>query len=142
MTSYSIIIRSCDSHDARVSKLNARFFISKLPDAKNYIVTSHGLVKRKVASDGGNGSAVAGTEAGIEEKGANGGMSDNEEGEAKNNHDEPVIPEVHPTVHKAGRDGVNNGLEKPDGTRGGGRGGNGRGGTATGGRGGSASGAG
>ncbi len=72
-----IIIRSCDSHDARVSKLNARFFISKLSDAKNYIVTSHGLVKRKVANAGGNGSAVAKIEGDAEGKAPIGGVSDN-----------------------------------------------------------------
>ncbi len=55
-TTKNVIIRSCDSHDARVSKLNARFFISKLKDGKDYIVTSHGLVKRKMDSDGGSGA--------------------------------------------------------------------------------------
>ena len=47
-----------------ITKLNARFFLNKLPDGKDYIITSRGLIRRKdVTNDGviggGEGSAEA-----------------------------------------------------------------------------------
>ena len=45
--SKNIIIKSCDSHEARVNKLNARFLLSKMLGRKNFMVASHGLIKQK-----------------------------------------------------------------------------------------------
>ncbi len=44
-------ISSCDSHDARVSKINTRFILSRLPNAKDYMVTSHGVIRPKAKKD-------------------------------------------------------------------------------------------
>ena len=40
-------MQTCDSHDSRVAKMNARTIIKMLPGAKDPIATSHGLIKKK-----------------------------------------------------------------------------------------------
>ena len=43
----NVRIQTCDSHESHVAKLNARFFLNKLSDPKEYIITSHGLICKK-----------------------------------------------------------------------------------------------
>ncbi len=57
----NIIIKTCESHDSRVNRLNNKFLLSKLPDGKEYTITGHGLIKPKLDStvkpgEGGVGS--------------------------------------------------------------------------------------
>ena len=130
-----IIIKSCDSHDARVNKINARFFLSKIPDGKNYMVTAHGLIKQKdlpPTDEGGEGSAVAGhdTQQGGgtppplgDNTGANNVNNTNATGNAR-----PAADQSHPSTpaastHEAGRDAANNGSGKRGRGGGSGRGG-------------------
>ncbi len=55
-------ISSCDSHESRVSKLNARFILSKLPGAKNFIVTGNGVIREKQVQEDGELPADEGNE--------------------------------------------------------------------------------
>ncbi len=43
----NVKITSCDSHDTRVAKINTRFILSKIPEAKNYIVSGNGVIREK-----------------------------------------------------------------------------------------------
>ena len=136
-SSKNVIIRSCDSHDSRVSKINARFFLNKLPDGKDYIITSHGLIRKKdnPNPEGGEGSADAdGTDGGVAPESTLPGLGDNT---GDQNQNIPTAPEgsravndqsagaiVEPSIHEAGRDLANGGGRgNRGGTRGGGRGG-------------------
>ncbi len=42
-----VIIRACESHDARAQRLNAKLLLSKFPDGKKYYITGHGLIRLK-----------------------------------------------------------------------------------------------
>ena len=134
-----IMIKSCDSHDARVNKLNARFFLSKIQDGNKYMVTAHGLIKQKDIpsnNNGGDGSDDAGSRD--DQNGTTPtSVSDNEGDEHQNNAnraelsrpgtDQPVSAPRGPTYHVAGRDAANGSSGR------GGRGGRGaRGGTNSG----------
>ena len=117
-SSKNIIIRSCDSHDACVSKLNARFFLNKLPDRRDYIITSHGLIRRKdnPNPEGGEGSADAGedeeggvapsTQATLPTMGDNqGARNQNNTGLPERRRiqtDQSTASSVMPSVHEAG----------------------------------------
>ena len=51
-----IVIKACESHDARVGRLNAKLLLSKLPDGKDYYITGHGLIRKKDSNDQEGGS--------------------------------------------------------------------------------------
>ena len=118
------MIKSCDSHDARVNKLNARFFLSKIPDGNKYMVTAHGLIKQKelpATENGGNGSDGAGQDA-SQEAATPTSVSDNE-GEEDNNNpsdggnirdrtSQSASTPIGPTYHEAGRDAANRGSDR------------------------------
>ncbi len=120
----SIVIKSCDSHDARVNKINARFLLSKIPDGKNYIVTAHGLIKQKdlpPADEGGVGSAAAGSVNEGDEStpstlgdntGANIVNRPTPNGDARPLPSQSAPGTTAATIHEAGRDATNNGLGK------------------------------
>ena len=40
-------INSCDSHESRVAKINARFILSRLPKAKDFMVSANGVIRAK-----------------------------------------------------------------------------------------------
>ncbi len=42
-----IVIKGCDSHDARVSKINTRFLLKHITNGQDYYVTAHGLIHKK-----------------------------------------------------------------------------------------------
>ena len=46
-------INSCDSHDARVAKINARFILSRLPKCKDFIVSANGVIRQKQSAEDG-----------------------------------------------------------------------------------------
>ncbi len=71
-------IQTCDSHDSRVAKLNARTLLRLLPNDEDMIVTSHGLIKRKDAR-GEDANNAEGDEVGTTpvEETAHVAMSDN-----------------------------------------------------------------
>ena len=50
-----IIIKTCESHDARVNRLNSKLLLSKFDDGKEYTITGHGLIKRKADIQNGEG---------------------------------------------------------------------------------------
>ena len=48
-----VTIRTCDSHEILVNKTNTRFLLSQLCKAKDFIVTSNGLIRKKINNQGG-----------------------------------------------------------------------------------------
>ena len=50
-----VVIRTCDSHESRVHKLNCRKMLSLMPGGKDYLVADNGLIKRKTNLPGGGG---------------------------------------------------------------------------------------
>ena len=78
----NIIIKTCESHDARVGRLNNKLLLSKLPDGKDYTITGHGLIKLKSDTapkqgEGGVGSDDAGLNDEVTPDTASGSLSDN-----------------------------------------------------------------
>ena len=76
--------------DARVSRLNNKLLLSKLPDGKKYTITGHGLIKLKSDTapkqgEGGVGSDDAGLTDESNPDTAAGSLSDN--GEARGDSD-------------------------------------------------------
>ena len=63
-----VTIKHCESHEERVNCKNNKFMLEQMDIAPHFIITGHGLIKRKQDKrpaqddDGGNGSVVAGTE--------------------------------------------------------------------------------
>ena len=137
--SKNIIIKSCDSHDARVNKINARFLLSKMPDGRNFMVTAHGLIKPKDIPqiDGGNGSGAAGIDADGQGSATPPPVSDNRgelnvnnttpAGDARTPPDQSTPLNAVASTHEAGRDATNNGSNRRGRGGGGGRGGSGGG---------------
>ena len=140
--SKNIIIKSCDSHDVRVNKLNARALLNLIPDGKYFMVTSHGLIKEKdqPLDEGGLGSIAAGDA--LSSTGATPPQVGDISGNSVINNANPAKvarppasqsapSSVTPMTHVAGRDAANNGSGKRGRGGGSGRGGaaRGRGGT-------------
>ena len=79
-----VIIKSCESHDARVNRINNKLLLSLLPKGKEYSITGHGIIKKKEdiksrkGDVGGNGSDVAENESAEGEEMPAREMGDNE----------------------------------------------------------------
>ena len=79
-------ISSCDSHDARVAKINTRFVLNRLPNAKDYIVSANGVIRQKATVE--------------------------DDSDSKNPPDENATPPE--SEHVAAGSIVNNGDERPE----------------------------
>ncbi len=68
MDNDKVIIKSCESHDARVGRINNKLLLSLIPKGNEYTITGHGIIKKKEDNKsangqiGGNGSDAAGPE--------------------------------------------------------------------------------
>ena len=64
-----VIIRACESHDARVGRLNSKLLLSLLPKGKEYYITGHGVIRKKenTTEDGGIRDAPAAESEEVEE---------------------------------------------------------------------------
>ncbi len=51
-----VIIKSCESHDARVNRINNKLILSMLPKGQEYNITGHGIIRKKDSSKSNNGT--------------------------------------------------------------------------------------
>ena len=95
------MIKNCESHDARVARLNTRFILNHLKLDKEFIITGHGLIQQKDNDANGNNgvaatTAVAGADAGTRSGGGPGGGmprgSVGNNGENKIVNNDPTTP--------------------------------------------------
>ena len=86
----NVVIKTCESHDARIARLNNHFILGQLKLDKDHIITGHGLIQKK-DNDNNDGNSSAprvvtagasnGNQVGIAPSGgsARGQMGDNGE---------------------------------------------------------------
>ncbi len=119
----NVVIKGCESHDARVSRMNNKLLMNML-EMKDYTITAHGIIKLKESNSEGDSSGTRG--------GSN-------PGEAAVSATGPVPPQQRLRTGTGNHTNVNNGSGSDSGvvgnggsTRGGAGGGRGRGGVGRG----------
>ena len=101
-----VMIKSCESHDARVSRINNKFLLSQLANGDDYTITSHGIIRKKedvkvsVTGEGGNGSAAAESDEQEENKSLPDDLGDNRRpcAESKDKHPEEARKDLSASV--------------------------------------------
>ena len=107
--SEKVIIKSCESHDARVNRINNKLLLSLLPKGQEYTIPGHGLIRKKDATKarngdtGGNGRAVAGSEEAADEEATPPQMSDNGKPRERSGSKQDEMSRVEPSKHDNNR---------------------------------------